>query len=68
VVSLSDVKFVSSVVLSMIISIFKEAKENNGILRLAETPPEILAVIKIARLDELIEIYSSEEKSLKDLR
>ena len=68
VVNLSKVEYIDSSGLATIILIFKETKKDKGTLRLAETPNKILKILELTRLNELLEIYSSEEEALKEIQ
>ena len=58
-IDFSNVKFLTSSVLGLLIRISKKVYEAEGKLRLCSIAPKILEVFKITRLDKIFEIEGS---------
>ena len=67
IIDFSNVKFLSSAVLGLLIRISKKIYESGGQLKLCCIDPKILKVFKITRLNKVFDIYKDREKALKDL-
>ena len=67
VVDFSNVRFLTSSVLGLLIRISKKIYESEGIFRLCCIQPKIFEIFKITRLDKIFDIYPSREKALEDL-
>src|ERR1700722_20111521 len=57
VVDLSNVSFIDSTALGVLVSAFKRLQRVGGDLRLVITQPHILKVFEITRLDDVFTIY-----------
>ena len=68
VVDFSNVRFLSSAVLGLLIRISKRINENKGRLRLCSINPRIYDIFKITRLDEIFEIYPDAKKAMQTLK
>lgn len=68
VVDFSNVRFLSSAVLGLLIRISKRINENKGQLRLCSINPRIYDIFKITRLDEIFEIYPDAKKAMQTLK
>ena len=64
VVDFSNVKFLTSSVLGLLIRISKKVYEQEGKLRLCAIDPKIMEVFRITRLDKIFEIYADQDKAL----
>ena len=68
IIDFSNVKFLTSSVLGLLIRISKKVYEKNGTLRLCSISPKILDVFRITRLDKIFEIHSSVEDAMIGLK
>ncbi len=57
ILDFSNVKFLSSAVLGLLIRISKRVYEHNGRLRLCGIDPKIYEIFKITRLNKVFDIY-----------
>jgi anti-sigma B factor antagonist len=64
VVDLSDVSFVDSSGLSVLITAFKAIEERSGKMVLAGLSPEIQALIELTRLNEIFPVFSDAERAV----
>ena len=67
VVDFSNVRFLTSSVLGLLIRISKKIYESEGMLRLCCIQPKIFEIFKITRLDKIFEIHPTREKALEGL-
>lgn len=67
VLDFSNVKFLSSTVLGLLIRISKKVYERDGQLRLCNINPKIYEIFKITRLTKVFEIYSDTENAVEGL-
>jgi anti-sigma B factor antagonist len=68
VIDFSNVQFLSSAVLGLLIRISKKINENKGRLKLCCITAKIFDIFKITRLDEIFEIYDDAKKALQSLK
>ena len=68
VIDFSNVHFLSSAVLGLLIRVSKRINENKGRLKLCSIGPRIYDIFKITRLDEIFEIYSDVKKAMQTLK
>ena len=68
VIDFSNVKFLSSAVLGLLIRISKRISENKGQLKLCGISPRIYDIFKITRLDEIFDIYEDAKKAMHSLK
>ncbi len=68
VIDFSNVRFLSSAVLGLLIRITKRVNENKGRLKLCSISPRIFDIFKITRLDEIFEIYPDVKKAMQTLK
>jgi len=68
VIDFSNVRFLSSAVLGLLIRVSKRINENKGRLKLCSIEPQILDIFKITRLDEIFEIYPDVKKAMLTLK
>ena len=66
VIDFSNVRFLTSSLLGLLIRLNKKIYENQGRLRLCSIDPKILEIFKITRLDTVFEIYSDKRQALSD--
>jgi anti-sigma B factor antagonist len=62
----SNVKYLSSSVLGLLIRASKKIYENNGQLKLCSISPKIMEVFKITRLNKIFEIYDNQDQALAE--
>ena len=67
VIDFSEVVFLSSAVLGLLIRISKKVNEQNGKLRLCSIGSKIYDIFKITRLDEVFEICDNAKKAIQSL-
>jgi len=67
ILDFSNVKFLSSAVLGLLIRISKRIYEHDGRLRLCNIDPKIYEIFKITRLTKTFDIYKNVESAIKDL-
>jgi anti-sigma B factor antagonist len=68
VIDFSNVRFLSSAVLGLLIRITKRVNESKGRLKLCSISPQIFDVFRITRLDEIFEIYPDVKKAMQTLK
>lgn len=68
VIDFSNVAFLSSAVLGLLIRVSKRINENKGRLKLCSIGPRIYEIFKITRLDEIFEIYPDVKKAMQTLK
>ena len=64
VVDLSEVSFVDSTALGVLVSAVKRLRSSGGDLKLVVTKPHITKVLEITGLTEVFEIYASPEEAV----
>ena len=67
ILDFSNVKFLSSAVLGLLIRISKRIYEHEGRLRLCNIDPKIYEIFKITRLTKTFDIYKNVESAVKDI-
>ena len=67
VLDFSNVKFLSSSVLGLLIRISKKVYESNGQLRLCAISDSIMQIFRITRLDKIFEIHPDRQQALDSL-
>ena len=67
VVDFSNVEFLSSAVLGLLIRISKKVYESSGQLKLCGINSQILKVFKIKRLERVFDIHKDRDKALESL-
>ncbi|MDD5134510.1 MAG: STAS domain-containing protein [Phycisphaerae bacterium] len=68
VIDFSNVQFLSSAVLGLLIRISKKVNENKGRLKLCCINPKIFEIFKITRLNEIFDIHDDAKKALLSLK
>ncbi|MBN1786889.1 MAG: STAS domain-containing protein [Sedimentisphaerales bacterium] len=68
VIDFSNVNFLSSAVLGLLIRVSKRIKENKGSLKLCSIKPKIFEIFKITRLDEIFDVYGDAKKAMQTLK
>lgn len=68
IMDFSNVKFLTSAVLGLLIRISKKVYESQGRLRLCGIDAKILEIFKITRLDRVFEIYEDRYDALQGLK
>jgi len=68
VIDFSNVKFLSSSVLGLLIRVSKKVYENGGQMRLCNIDPKILKIFKITRLDRVFEIHKELASALESFK
>jgi anti-anti-sigma factor len=67
VVDFSNVRYMSSSALGMLITLYKRIREKNGQLSLCGIQPGIYEVFVITRLNEILRICSTRQEAVKGL-
>ncbi len=67
VLNFSNVRFLSSAVLGLLIRVSKKVYERDGQLRLCNIDPKIHEIFKITRLTKIFDIYKDVESATEDL-
>ena len=67
VLDFTNVKFLSSAVLGLLIRVSKKVYERDGQLRLCNINPRIYEIFKITRLTKVFDIYSDMENAVEGL-
>lgn len=67
VVDFSQVRFLTSSVLGLLIRLSKKIYESEGVLRLCGIQPKIYEIFKITRLDKVFDIYPTRQEALEGL-
>jgi anti-sigma B factor antagonist len=67
ILDFSNVKFLSSAVLGLLLRISKKIYERDSHLRLCNINPKIYEIFKITRLNKIFEIYPDIESALEAL-
>ena len=68
IIDFSNVKFLTSSVLGLLIRISKRVCETEGTLRLCSISPKIMDVFRITRLDKIFEIMSGVDDAMVGLK
>ena len=68
IVDFSNVKFLTSSVLGLLIRISKKVYEKEGKLRLCSIDPKIMEVFRITRLDKIFDIFSDRDDAFIGLK
>jgi len=68
VVNLSEVEYLDSTALGVLIGGLKRLRERNGALDIICPNPRIRRIFEITGLDKIFDIYSTEEEAIKALR
>ncbi len=67
IIDFSNVKFLSSAVLGLLIRVSKKVYERDGKLRLCKIHPRIHEVFKITRLTKIFDIYPDLQSAVESL-
>ena len=67
ILDFSNVQFLSSAVLGLLIRISKRIYEREGQLRLCNINPKIYEIFKITRLNKIFDIYQDIESATENL-
>jgi anti-sigma B factor antagonist len=67
ILDFSNVRFLSSAVLGLLLRISKRVYEKDGRLRLCSIDPKIYQIFKITRLTKIFDIYKDLETATRDL-
>ena len=67
VLDCSQVRFLSSTALGGLMRIARKVRSSGGELRLCSVTPAVLDVLKLTRMDKVIEICTSREEALRGL-
>jgi len=65
VIDLSEVDYISSVGLRVLLSALKKQIKNQGILRIASLQPFVREVFTVTQFDKIFPIYSTQEEAIK---
>jgi anti-sigma B factor antagonist len=65
VVNMSDVDYISSMGLRVLVAAYKRQKKEHGSLELVSLQPHVQNIFKIAGLDRVFPIYTSEEGAVQ---
>jgi len=68
IIDFSNVRFLSSAVLGLLIRVSKKATEHKGRLKLCGIGTRIFEIFKITRLDEIFDIYEDAKKAMSSLK
>jgi anti-sigma B factor antagonist len=68
IIDFSNVKFLTSSVLGLLIRISKKIYEKGGKLRLCAIDAKIMEVFRITRLDKIFEIFNDQDEALVGLK
>lgn len=68
IVDFSNVQFLTSSVLGLLIRISKKIYETQGKLRLCSINPKILEIFRITRLDKIFEIFPNVDEAMIGLK
>jgi anti-sigma B factor antagonist len=67
-INMSNVRYLSSAVLGKLISLHKALRTRTGILKLCNVGDPIYEVFEITRLNQVFDMYDSEDKALEAFR
>ena len=67
ILDFSNVRFLSSAVLGLLIRVSKKVYEQEGTLRLCNIEPKIYEVFKITRLTKIFDIYKDVQMAVENL-
>ncbi|WP_430809622.1 MULTISPECIES: STAS domain-containing protein [unclassified Carboxylicivirga] len=62
VLNLSNINFIDSSGIGTLISALKTARQNNGSFQLCCIKPDVLSLLKLMKLDNVFDIFESEEQ------
>ncbi|MCU4176553.1 STAS domain-containing protein [Carboxylicivirga sp. N1Y90] len=60
-INLSNVKFIDSTGIGVLISALKTARQHNGSLYLCSIQSQVMSLLSLMKLDKIFEIYKNEE-------
>jgi len=61
VVNLSNIKFIDSTGIGVLISALKTARQNNGTFKLCAIQQDVMSLLSLMKLDKVFDIFESED-------
>ncbi len=61
VVNLSNIQFIDSTGIGVLISALKTTRQNNGAFKLCAVQPEVMSLLTLMKLDKVFDIFNTEE-------
>ena len=68
IIDLSRVGFISSLVIALIVFFSKEAKKNDGEIKLCGLSSEGFSIFQLTQLDKIFELYETEYDALESFK
>jgi anti-sigma B factor antagonist len=68
VLNFTEVKFIDSSILGLMIGTLKKLKSQGGMLKICHVNPSVMNVLKIVRLNEFIEVFPDEASALASFK
>jgi len=65
VVNLSGIRYMDTAGIATLVECYQRMRKYKGIFRLAEARPETLDILKLAKLDEIFDIFGTEKEALE---
>ncbi len=63
VLNLTNVDYIDSAGLGVLVALLKRVKKEQGILRISGLKPNILKIFQLTRLNQIFDIYNTEEEA-----
>jgi anti-sigma B factor antagonist len=63
VLNLTNVDYIDSAGLGVLVALLKRIKKEQGILRISGLKPNILKIFQLTRLNQIFDIYNTEEEA-----
>ncbi len=63
VLNLTNVDYIDSAGLGVLVAVLKRVKKEQGILRIAGLKPNIMKIFQLTRLNQIFDIYNTEEQA-----
>ena len=63
-INLENTTYVDSCGLSELVACYKRARERNGMIKLLSSPGRVRDLLRVTRLDEVLEVYSDKDSAL----
>jgi len=67
ILDLSNISFIDSAGFGTLVAVFTHAKNQQANLKLCNIKPMVMSLIKITKLDQVLEIYGSLEEAVKSV-
>ena len=63
ILNLTNVDYIDSAGLGVLVALLKRIKKEQGVLRIAGLKPNIMKIFQLTRLNQIFDIYNTEEEA-----